>query len=86
MLLLAHIIIALSSLIFTGFVFIRPSQKRLYFAYALVALTLITGTYLVVLMPAHLAKSCVSGLIYLAFVSAGIVAARHKLVASTVVK
>jgi hypothetical protein len=85
MLLPIHIIIALSSLVVTGVSYVTPSKAKLSGAYTLVALTLATGTALVISMPAHLVSACFSGLIYLAFVSVGIVSARHKLARSVTV-
>jgi hypothetical protein len=79
MILVAHIIIALSSLLATGVVFLKPSKQGLRFSYFLVALTLATGTYLVFLKPAHLTQTCMEGLIYLGFVTLGIASARNKL-------
>jgi hypothetical protein len=79
MLILIHVIIALSSIGFTTYLAISPSQAKLRLSYVLVALTLVTGTYLVVSTGSNLLKSCLTGLVYLAVVTAGIVAARHRL-------
>ena len=79
MILLTHIIIACASLGFTGYAFISPSKSKIRVSYALVALTLGTGFFLLWDKPAHMAQACVSGLVYLGIVSAGIAAARHKL-------
>jgi hypothetical protein len=77
--LIPHIIIALSSIGFTGYVFLRPSKNKLYASYILVAATIATGTYLVMLMPSHMVSSCITGLIYLGVVMSGVLATRHKL-------
>ena len=74
-----HIIIALTSIAYTGFTFFFPSGSKLKASYVLVAATIASGTYLVFSKPAHMAEICVMGLIYLAFVTLGIVSARHKL-------
>lgn len=79
MLLITHIIIALSSIAFTTLTYALPSKNKLRAAYGLVALTLGTGTWLVISTQSALLHSCMTGLLYLAVVSAGIVAARHKL-------
>ncbi len=79
MVLILHILIALSSIIVSGLAYARPSAARLNASYGLVAATLATGTFLVVSAPSHLASACVSGLVYLATVSAAIIAARAKL-------
>lgn len=77
--LLTHIIIALSSVAYTSYLYFRPSRNGLRLSYSLVSLTLATGTYLVFLNPVSLAKTCLTGLIYVGIVLVGIVAARHKL-------
>jgi hypothetical protein len=79
MALLLHILIALSSIAFTTYVFFSPSKPKLNASYALVAATIASGTYLVFANPAHMLQSCVSGLIYLGIVTVGIVSARAKL-------
>jgi hypothetical protein len=79
MLLVTHIIIALSSIVFSSALFIAPSRKKLYTSYGLVGLTIATGTDLVITTHARLVPSCITGLIYLGIVSIGIVAAHFKL-------
>lgn len=49
----------------------------------LVGITMLSGTYLVVVKPTHMVQSCIEGLIYLAFVSFGIVSVRNKLLTAT---
>ncbi len=83
MMLILHILIALSSLALATFAYFRPSLAALRGSYALVLGTLTTGTYLVVINPAHMVTACTSGLIYLAVVSTAILAARRKLAAET---
>jgi hypothetical protein len=77
--LIFHIIIALASMIAAGIAFFFPTEKKLRASYVLVALTLITGTYLVWSTHAHIISACTTGLIYLALVGTGIVSARTKL-------
>ena len=79
MILPIHIIIAVSSLFYTGYIFFFPSKSKLQVAYVWVGLTLFTGFYLVLSKPAHLTQTCVTGLVYLGFVSYAIVSARHKI-------
>lgn len=79
MILILHIAIALSSVGFTGYVFLHPSKKRLMISYLWVATTIITGTYLIIMAPAHMVSACMTGLVYLGFVFSGILTARHKL-------
>jgi hypothetical protein len=79
-LLISHIIIALSSVAYATYVFFRPSKSKFYVTYALVASTLISGTYLVITnRPVHLASSCISGLTYIGIVMVAIVPAHFKL-------
>lgn len=82
MILLAHIIIALSSLFVTAYAFISPTQTTLKASYALIGLTIATGTYIAVANPTHMVQACVSGLIYTGVVMVGIVAVRRKLALS----
>jgi hypothetical protein len=79
MILSLHITIAISSLISAGVVYFYPSKTRLKVSYILFALTLFTGFYLILSKPAHIAEVCVTGLVYLGFVSYSIVSARHTL-------
>lgn len=79
MTILIHVLIAISSIIYAGFVFFYPSKARLYGAYGLVALTLISGTFLVVTMNTPLLRACSTGLLYLGVVTSGLLAANRKL-------
>ena len=79
MILLLPICIALTSVIFTTFSFISPSKPKLKAPYALIALTLASGTYLVASTGSPILQSCVTGLIYTATMLTGILATRHKL-------
>lgn len=83
MILLLHIAIALSSLVVTALAYVSPKQPLLYTSYALVALTISSGTFIAISSPAHMVQACVSGLIYTAVVLAGIVAVRRKLATAT---
>lgn len=77
--LLIHVIIAVSSIGFTGYTFLSPSKAKLLTSYIWVGLTLATGSYLVIVTPSHLVSACFTGLIYLGFVMSGIVAIHIKL-------
>jgi hypothetical protein len=79
MILPLHIIIALSSLIHTGYIFMRPTASGLQVSYVLVILTLFSGFGLVLSKPANMTQTCVTGLVYLGVVSFGIASARYKL-------
>lgn len=79
MILPLHIAIALLSVIYTAFVYFSPSKAKLRGSYALVALTVATGTWLIVANPAHMVQSCVTGLLYLGVIFYGIHLASNKL-------
>ena len=79
MILITHIIIALSGLVITTIAYMRPSSRLLRAAYVAVGLTFATGFYLVAMAPAHMLQACTSGLMYLGVVSVGIMATRAKL-------
>ena len=80
MILLTHILIAISSIIYTTLLVIRPSQTKLRTSYILIAATLASGTYLTVLNPVHMLQTCTTGLVYIVVVSAGVFIARRQLI------
>ncbi len=79
MVLLIHIAIAISSIIYTSYTYLNPSSSKLRLSYLFAALTLISGTYLIIIKPAHMVQSCMVGVMYLGFVSLAIMAAKKKL-------
>ena len=79
MIILLHVIIALSSIGLTSYAYFRPSKSKLGFAYGSIAATIASGLFLVWSEPAHMMQACMSGLAYLGIVSVGIVAAHAKL-------
>jgi hypothetical protein len=79
MVIAVHVLIAILSVIFTGYTFLSPSQTKLRVSYSLVALTVASGTYLVITMPAHLVQSCVTGLVFIGVSLTGIAASKRKL-------
>jgi hypothetical protein len=83
MIILIHVLIALASIGFTTYLYFSPSKGKLYTAYGLIALTIASGTYLIIGAPSHMVESCTMGLTYLALVSVGILAARKKLAQPT---
>ena len=78
MALIIHIIIALSSIVFTTLLFAAPSQVRFRINYLMIGLTLASGTYLVISTNAAMLKACISGLLYISLVTLGTLAARYK--------
>lgn len=83
MLLLAHIIIALVSILFATLLFFSPSDFKFKANYLLVSATLASGTYLVVDRGSHLLESCAIGLVYIGAVFYAIIAAKRRLVRQT---
>jgi hypothetical protein len=79
MMLILHISIALLSVIYTAFVYFAPSKAKLNGSYALVAMTVASGTWLIIANPAHMVQSCITGLVYLGVIFFGISLARRKL-------
>jgi hypothetical protein len=79
MLLLTHVLIATTSMIFSGYTFLSPSKNRLKISYALIASALASGTYLVISLHANMVSACTSGLIYLAIVTFATIGARYRL-------
>lgn len=79
MFVLIHVLIALTSIVYTTYAYFQPSKQKLYTGYGLVALTLISGTYLVVSTHSNMFSACETGLFYLGIVSSGLFAAHHKL-------
>ena len=79
MLVALHVGIVLASLIYTGYVYLSPSKAKIYGAYGLVAATLASGTALTISTHAPLLSVCMTGLLYLGIVIAGILAAYRRL-------
>lgn len=79
MIIVFHIVVALASMGLSTLLFFLPSNAKLHATYGLVALTLTSGTYLVASRPAHMVQACMTGLLYLGFVSAGIAVAHYRL-------
>ena len=80
MILLTHILIAISSMVYTSLLLIQPSRTKLRTSYILIAATLASGTYLTILNPVHMLRTCTTGLIYVVIVSAGVFIARRALI------
>jgi len=74
-----HIVVALSSLVASTLLFFRASRDLVRVNAGLISITLISGTYLVMVKSGHLLQTCSMGLTYIAFVSAATVVAQRKL-------
>lgn len=69
MVLLFHVIIALSSIVVASYMFIRPSNRGFLTSYLLIGGTLASGTLLVITTPSEMLHICISGTAYLAVAS-----------------
>ncbi len=83
MLLISHIIIALSGLIIAAASLFTLSQRMITISYVLTAGTIASGTVLV-FTSGNVLKSCISGLLYLSAVLAMTMMAKHRLAAERV--
>ena len=79
LLLITHILIALGSLGYALYALFKPSKKSLTVCYALLAATVASGSWLMLLSPAKLTQTCQTGLVYLGLMLFGILAIRHRL-------
>lgn len=79
MILITHLFVALSSIIYASYLWFQPSKGKFTRAYWLVAATIGTGILLVWQTHSKILSSCISGLIYLAVVSLQITLARRRL-------
>ncbi|HET7629957.1 MAG TPA: hypothetical protein VFK03_01145 [Candidatus Saccharimonadales bacterium] len=64
MLLITHIIIALTGLVVSGLLLASPSRTKLYLNYALLIATLTTGSCLIISTGHGLVSFCATGLAY----------------------
>jgi multisubunit Na+/H+ antiporter MnhB subunit len=74
-----HVIIAVSTLVYTTYLYYYPSPKKFNPAYWLLGFTLASGTLLIFISGANILRTCLTGLLYIGVVSAVIIAAKHKL-------
>lgn len=73
-----HVIVAISSVLFSSYLFFRPSKRNFNISYILIGLTLISGTYLVLVTHSALLPACEAGLSYLVIVSVLIFIAQRR--------
>jgi len=83
MLILIHVVIAISGLVQATFGLIFPSRRKLQITYALTAATFASGSYLVWKLHQPILSSCLSGLTYLSLILAATLATRYRLVHQT---
>lgn len=78
MVVLIHVIIALSSIAWTTYLNFAPGRRKFYAAYGLIGATLASGTYLIISTHSPLLSSCVTGLVYLGIVLSGVFVASRR--------
>lgn len=74
-----HVVLAISSLVFASINYFRPGKGKMQASYGLAAGTLISGVSLILLNNASVLRTCLSGIIFFAAVSALNIAASRKL-------
>lgn len=79
MIVILHIIIALTSVAGATILLISPSKIKLIVNYLLVGATLASGIALTIADPAQMLRTCTTGLVYTVLVTAGIMMAQTKL-------
>jgi hypothetical protein len=82
MILLLHILIAVSTIVLSVVSFFRPSNKKIISTYIMTGLTVLTGGSLIVILHASILHTCITGLAELTVVSLATVLARRKLIAT----
>lgn len=80
MILIFHILSALSSVFFTSYVVFKPSYSGLKISGALLLFTLTSGSLLMVFASASILRTCLTGLVYVAFVSVEMLVIKKRLV------
>ncbi len=78
MVLLIHIIIAISSLGVATLTYFKPSTQRIGLSYGFIVATVASGTALLVMNPSNLLHTCLSGLFYLTVVSIVTIATHYR--------
>jgi hypothetical protein len=79
MILVAHIIVAITSVVFTAFTALYPTQTKFRFSGWLIALMFLSGTALVILKDVSLVHACAMGLIYLGIMLSAMTVIHRKL-------
>jgi hypothetical protein len=79
MLLVIHVLAALSGIGLSTYSFLSPSLSKIRLSYGLVMLTLASGTVIIIKNHLSILSVCLSGLLYIGFTVSGLVAASHRL-------
>jgi hypothetical protein len=69
MILLLHIMIAISSIGIATVTYFKPSVKKLGASYGFIIATVASGTALLIMNPSNILHTCLSGLFYVTVVS-----------------
>jgi hypothetical protein len=83
MLLVLHILSALSGIGLTTYSYFSPTASRIKTSYLFVILTIASGTAIIVIKHLSILSVCLSGLLYVGFTVSGLIAARHRLAKQT---
>jgi hypothetical protein len=78
MIVLLHVLIALSSIGLASYTFFKPSLNKLLTSYGMMVATVASGTYLLVVLQADILRTCLSGLFYLTITLAVTIATHIK--------
>jgi hypothetical protein len=79
MILVLHLVFAFGSMAYATFLFFVPSHKGMRVTYVLVGLTFVSGLWLVITTAANMSEACITGLVYVGYVSYALVSSRNKL-------
>lgn len=84
--LILHIILAVTSLIFTGILIIRPSKNKINGTFLLFLGTLATGTYMIFTLNVNILVTCLEGLAFMAVILGGIAIAKKRMAKQHVIE
>ena len=84
--LMFHIVVAVSGLLMSTILYLKPSKTKYNLSSGFLAMTLVSGAILVVANPVTLVKSCILGLAYTAFVVSMLYLSSKKLALYTIKK
>ena len=77
--LVIHLACAFGSMAYATYAFFFPSRTGRWVTYGLIALTFASGFWLIFTTPVHMAEVCVTGLVYVAYISCAVVFSSKKL-------
>jgi hypothetical protein len=79
MILLLHIFCALLGIAVAFYTLFRPSKQKVAWSYGLTAMTLTSGTYLVISTGSSILHACITGLCYLGLIFGALILAQWRL-------